>query len=77
MDRRNPTVPPGLRSAVSAALGFGLLVLVVFFVSHGTVAPGVIAMEPIIYVTLASSLALPVVGSLVGDVMSVSRFARR
>ncbi|MGM0399253.1 MAG: hypothetical protein ACQEQY_09705 [Halobacteriota archaeon] len=63
-------VSPGLRAAVVAAVGFGLLVLAVFFLSHGAVAPHVVSMKPIIYITIGGALALPVLGALVRGVES-------
>lgn len=57
-------VSPGLREAVFTSLGFGVLVVAVFLFSSGP-ATRVVAMDPIIYVTVAGALVLPVLGSLV------------
>lgn len=58
-------VSPSLRNGVFSALGFGILVIALFLLSHGTVVPRVLGMEPIIYITLLSALVLPMLGSLV------------
>lgn len=58
-------VSPRLRDAVVSGFGFGVLVLAVFFLSLGDVAPSVIGMTPVVYVTVAGALLLPVFGSLV------------
>jgi len=55
---------PRLRDAVVAGLGFGGLVLAVFFLSLGDAAPRVLGMVPIVYVTVAGGLLLPLFGSL-------------
>lgn len=57
-------VSRGLREAVLSALGFGTVLVAVFLVSSGA-ATRVVGMEPIIYVTVAGALVLPVLGSLV------------
>jgi len=58
-------VSPSLREAVVAGLGFGFLVLAVFFLSLGGDAPLVLGMTPPVYLTAASALLLPLFGSLV------------
>ena len=58
-------VSPRLRDAVLTGFGFGVVVLVVFYVSLGASAPRVVGMTPIVYVTAAGALVLPVFGSLV------------
>lgn len=65
-------VSPGLRAALGSAVGFGLLVLGVFFLSRGAIAPRVVSMDPIIYVTVAGALVLPVLGALVRGTESSS-----
>ncbi|WP_243637866.1 hypothetical protein [Natrarchaeobius oligotrophus] len=59
---------PSLRRGVVAALGFGVLVLVVFFLRIGPVAL-VIEMRPIVFVTVASAFALPALGALLRGVL--------
>lgn len=63
-------VSPSLRSAVVSALGFGVLVLAVFVLTNGAGAQRVVIMAPIIYITAAGALVLPVLGSLVRGVES-------
>lgn len=58
-------VSPSLRNGVFSALGFGILVIALFLLSHVTVTTRVLSMEPIIYITLLSALVLPILGSLV------------
>lgn len=58
-------VSPRLRDAVVAGFVFGVFVLAVFFVSLGASAPRVVGMTPVVYVTVAGALVLPVFGSLV------------
>jgi len=58
-------ISPRLRDAVVSGVGFGVLVLAVFFLSLGETAPRVIGMTPIVYVTVAGALFLPAFGSLV------------
>lgn len=49
---------------VAGAVGFGVLVLVVFAVSLGSSTGAVLEMTPIVYVTVASGIGLPLLGSL-------------
>ncbi|UWG47532.1 putative membrane protein [Halanaeroarchaeum sp. HSR-CO] len=63
-------VSPDLRAAVVSAGGFGLLVLAVFILPRGAIAPRVVSMDPIIYITVGGALLLPVLGSLVRGVES-------
>ncbi len=58
-------VSPSLRSAVVAGFGFGVLVVVLFFLSVGVPASRLLDMTPVIYISVASALLLPLFGSLV------------
>lgn len=49
---------------VAGAVGFGALALVVFAVSLGSSTGAVLEMTPIVYVTVASGIGLPLLGSL-------------
>lgn len=62
-------VAPSLRRGLAYGIGFGLLVLVVFAFLLGDAAARVPAMTPIVYLTLASALGLPLLGSLVRGVI--------
>lgn len=57
-------VAPSLRRGVAYALGFGALVLVAFAVSIGDSIMLVPEMQPIVYVTVAAAIGLPLFGSL-------------
>lgn len=57
-------VAPSFRRGAAYALGFGLLALAVFAVSTGSAAPLVAGMRPVVYVTVASAVGLPLLGSL-------------
>ena len=57
-------VSPSLRSAVVAGFGFGVLVLAVFAASLGGAASPAFGATPVIYVTAAAALVLPLFGSL-------------
>ncbi|WP_265111371.1 hypothetical protein [Halosolutus halophilus] len=58
-------VSPTLRRAVLGAIGFGMLVLVVFTVSLGGSAGVVPGMTPVVYLVVAAAFGLPLLGSLV------------
>ena len=58
-------VAPSFRRGVAYALGTGCLALVAFAVSLGGAAALVPGLRPIVYVTVASALGLPLFGSLV------------
>ncbi|WP_049923478.1 hypothetical protein [Halopiger djelfimassiliensis] len=58
-------VSPGLRRGILTALGFGVLVLIVFALSLGRSAWFVLEMRPVVFVPVASAIGLPVFGSLV------------
>lgn len=62
-------VSPTLRRAVLAAFGFGAFVLVVFASTLGGATWHVLEMAPISYLTAASALGLPILGSLVRGVV--------
>lgn len=55
--------------AILGALGFGVVVLVVFAVTLGSSAVAVPGMAPIVYVAVGSAFALPVLGSLLRGVV--------
>jgi len=57
-------VAPSIRRGVAYALAFGVLVLVAFAVSIGDAALLVPEMRPIVYVTVAGAVGLPLFGSL-------------
>lgn len=57
-------VAPTLRRGALYAVGVGVLSLVVFAVSLGSAAALVPGMRPIVYVTVASAIGLPLFGSL-------------
>ncbi|WP_290818808.1 hypothetical protein [Halovivax sp.] len=58
-------VAPSLRRGLLFGLGFGALVLSVFALTVGGSLGDVLAMRPVIYLTVGAALALPVFGSLV------------
>lgn len=58
-------VSPTLRYALAAAGGFGLVVFGVFALTLGDSVVPALTMRPIIYVTAASAVGLPVFGALV------------
>jgi len=62
-------VAPSLRRGVAYALGFGALVLVAFAISIGDSVLLVPEMRPIVYVTVASAVGLPLLGSLARGVV--------
>lgn len=62
-------VAPSLRRGAAYALGFGALVLVAFAVSIGDSVLLVPEMRPIVYVTVASAIGLPLLGSLARGVV--------
>ena len=62
-------VAPNLLRAVGYALGFGVVVLVVFVISLGGALAASLAMSPAIYLTVGAGLGLPVLGSLVRGVV--------
>ncbi len=55
---------PTFRRALVAGFGFGVLVLAVFFLSLGGAAGLALEATPVIYVTVAGALVLPLFGSL-------------
>lgn len=55
---------PSLPRALVAGFGFGVLVLAVFFFSLGDAAGLAFEATPVIYVTVAGALVLPLFGSL-------------
>lgn len=55
---------PTFRRALVAGFGFGVLVLAVFFLSLGGAAGPAFEATPVIYVTVAGALVLPLFGSL-------------
>lgn len=55
---------PSLPRAVAAGLGFGVLALLVFAATLGGAAQLAFGATPVIYVTVAGALVLPVFGSL-------------
>lgn len=57
-------VAPSLRRGAAYALGFGALVLVAFAVSIGGSILLVPEMRPIVFVTVAGAIGLPLFGSL-------------
>ncbi|MGQ3328284.1 MULTISPECIES: hypothetical protein [Halorubrum] len=57
-------VAPTVRRGVGYALVAGVLALVAFAVALGPAAAVVPEMRPVVYVTVASALGLPVLGSL-------------
>lgn len=61
-------VSRSLPRALVAAVGFGLLVLLVFALSLGGTADVVLEMTPAVYVTVAAALALPALGALLRGV---------
>lgn len=62
-------VSRNLREALLVSLGFGVVVIAIFLGFHLAIVDRVLAMEPIIYVTVASALALPVLSSLVRGIV--------
>ena len=58
-------VSRSLRMAVATAVGFGVVVMIVFALTEGTAVFGYHELAPIIYVTVGSAFALPILGSLV------------
>ncbi len=62
-------VAPTLRRGALYAVGVGVLSLVVFGVSLGSAAALVPGMRPIVYVTGASALGLPLFGSLARGIL--------
>ncbi|WP_435098805.1 hypothetical protein [Halorubrum sp. N11] len=62
-------VAPTLRRGVLYALAAGVLALVAFAVSLGPAAALVPGMRPVVYVTVASALGLPLLGSLARGVV--------
>lgn len=57
-------VAPTVRRGVAYAVGVGMLALVAFAVSIGPSAALVPGMRPVVYVTVAGALGLPLFGSL-------------
>jgi flavin-dependent dehydrogenase len=57
-------VGPTARRGVAYALAAGVLALVVFALSLGSAAGTLPGTQPVIYVTVASGLGLPLLGSL-------------
>ncbi|SDK24899.1 hypothetical protein [Natronorubrum texcoconense] len=57
-------VSPSLRRGIVGAVGFGLVVLVVFALTLGGSAWTVLEMTPVVYLVIASAFGLPVLGSL-------------
>ncbi|WP_440765358.1 hypothetical protein [Natronorubrum sp. DTA7] len=57
-------VSPTLRRGVVGAVGFGLVVLVVFALTLGGSAWTVLETTPVVYLVVASAFGLPVLGSL-------------
>ncbi len=62
-------VAPSLRRGAAYALAFGVLVLVAFAVSIGDSILLVPEMRPIVYVTVASAVGLPLLGSVARGVV--------
>ncbi len=62
-------VSPSLRRGVVGAVGFGLLVLVVFALALGGSAWTVLETTPVVYLVVASAFGLPVLGSLVRGIV--------
>lgn len=63
-------VAPTLRRGALYAVGVGVLSLAVFGVSLGSAAALVPGMRPIVYVTVASAIGLPLFGSLARGILS-------
>ncbi|WP_247000143.1 hypothetical protein [Halosolutus gelatinilyticus] len=62
-------VAPSFRRGIGIAIGFGLLVLVVFAVSLGGATWPAIEMAPVVYLVVASAIGLPMLGSLVRGIV--------
>lgn len=60
---------PSLRRGLAYGVAIGLLVLVVFALSLGDAAGRLPAMTPIVYITAASALGLPLLGALVRGIV--------
>lgn len=58
------TVAPSLRRAVVAGVGFGMVVLVAFALTLGAATWTVLETTPVVYLTVAAAIGLPVLGSL-------------
>ncbi|WP_306438829.1 hypothetical protein [Natronococcus pandeyae] len=58
-------ISPTVWRALAGALGFGVIVLAAFAIGLGDSAWRVLEMSPIVYVTVASAIGLPVFGALI------------
>lgn len=62
-------VSPSLPRAIFGAIGFGLLVLVVFALSVWGSLGAVLGMTPVVYLVVAGAIGLPLLGSLVRGIV--------
>ncbi|WP_049925516.1 hypothetical protein [Halopiger goleimassiliensis] len=62
-------VSPTIGRALLGAIGFGLLVLVLFAVSLGDSAAVALEATPIVYVPIVAAIGLPAFGSLVRGIV--------
>ncbi|MDZ7730766.1 MAG: hypothetical protein U5K37_07365 [Natrialbaceae archaeon] len=62
-------VSRSLPVAIASAVGFGVVVIVVFVATLGEPAATVTEMQPIVFITLGAPIGLPVIGSLIRGIV--------